>query len=192
MSKIQLIVEGDGDVKSVPLLTRRVLQEVLKRYDIAVSQPHRRGDLCKVKRNFSRFLQMAFIEKAPILWVIDCDDGDPNQHLSDLNELLSREFCPQPVCFALMVKEYESLFLADSTTSKSILKIPDSIDFPVDPESVRGAKEWLSKGMPSGSAYKETLHQEKVTAKLNLQTLRNTSQSYRLFETAVKKLTSSL
>lgn len=188
MPKIQLIVEGDGDMKAVPLLTRRVLQEVFQRYDIALATPQRRGELTKIKSHFSRFLKIALLEQAPVLWVVDCDDGDPSAHLEELNLLLSAEYSSQPIRFVLMVKEYESLFLAERKAAQLILKIKDSVSFPPQPESIRGTKEWLSKHMESGYAYKETLHQEKLTAQLNIDELRTYSNSYRNFEAALKDL----
>lgn len=187
-----LVVEGQGDVASVPILTRRVLTEVYHRHDVKLAKPQRRGEFNKVKSNFSRYLKIALLEQIPILWVMDCDDGDPVVHQHELEDLLTVEHVTQPVQFVLMVKEYESLFLAEKKAAQSVLKIKDSVTFPANPENIRGAKEWLSKHMGGGYSYKETLHQEKLTAKLELNELRMTSGSYRSFETAVGVLSDSL
>ncbi|TEX44662.1 hypothetical protein [Dechloromonas sp.] len=50
------------------------------------------------------------------------------------------------------------------------------------------AKEWLSKQRPSGKAYKETVHQEKITARLNLDHLREKSRDFAHLERAVISL----
>lgn len=60
--------------------------------------------------------------------------------------------------------------------------------FPENPEAIRGAKEWLSKAMPSGYAYKETVHQVKLSAVVDLDCLRESSASYRHLEKSILSL----
>ena len=91
-------------------------------------------------------------------------------------------------CF--IVKEFESLFLWDAeATRQALALIPESKEFPSQPESIRDAKGWLSDAQPSGAAYKPTAHQAKVTAQLNLEKLALCSPSYQRLEAAVLKLT---
>jgi len=56
---------------------------------------------------------------------------------------------------------------------------------------IRGAKEWLSHLRPSGMAYKESVHQEKITARLDLHLLRERSKDFAHLERAVLHLINS-
>jgi hypothetical protein len=110
----------------------------------------------------------------------------------DIEELQSAAHVAAPrmqVRFAFMVKEFESLFLTDEVTTRQVLKSisPDSV-FPRTPESVRGAKEWLSKALPKGQAYKGTIHQDRISSQLNLEVLRQASPSFTRFERSLLDL----
>jgi hypothetical protein len=76
MERLLPIVEGDGDMQAVPLLMRRVLNEVLARTDVTVLSAQKRGEWPKVKRDFERVYRSARLEAAPILWVVDFDSED--------------------------------------------------------------------------------------------------------------------
>jgi Domain of unknown function (DUF4276) len=185
------IVEGDGDLLAVPELIRRVAHAA-DIFDLQILRPHKRGDLAKVSKRFEDFLAAGLLEGAPILWVMDydgerCDDVD-----RDIETLRMRaaQVAPQAnVDFAFMVKEYESLFLCDRETLCMFFPdIPGHAQWPADPERVRGAKEWISKIRPKGLAYKETVHQVRLTSRIDLHRLRDRSPSFVRFETAVLKL----
>jgi hypothetical protein len=94
-----------------------------------------------------------------------------------------------PVEFVFMVQEFETLFLADSETTRHVFPdIPSTSAFPEDPERIRDAKGWLSQARPKGSAYKPTQHQQKLTARVDLARLRVRSPSFVQFEAAVTAL----
>jgi hypothetical protein len=191
MSLILPVVEGDGDFFAVPELIRRVAYEA-GHFDIRVLRPHKRGELPKVLKRFEDYLRAAALENAPILWVLDYDCATCDQVDRDLAHLQSRAEAvkpAQPVAFALMVKEYESLFLADAETTRAAFPdIAAEQEFPDDPEAIRDAKGWLSNARPKGLAYKATSHQMKLTSQLDLQRLRDRSPSFLRFEAALKSL----
>ena len=192
MKTILPIVEGGGDERAVPALIRRIAQSHGKL--VQVLKPHRRGDLPKVRKRFSDYLLTAKFENAPILWVMDYDCADCKDVNADIQQLrqLAENAAPGLVVrFAFMVKEYESLFLADERSTRKVLKeIPAAYKFPSNPEGIRGAKEVLSKALPKGLAYKETIHQEKITAHLDCDHLRQVSPSFQRFEAALLDLLS--
>lgn len=190
--EILLIVEGDGDVRAAPVLTRRILQERFGRYDIAIKSPQRRGDIHAVKRGFSKFAQVAMLEQVPVLWLLDCDDDDWQVCLSALSDLANNEHLPYPLSFAFIVKEYESLFLAEQNCLKQAFRLKESPIFDRSAESVRGAKEWISKHLPIGTSYKETVHQEKLSAQLSLDKLALNSPSYQRLEQTLSDLISHI
>lgn len=193
MSKSILpIVEGDGDVAAVPVLLRRILH-AHDRFDVQVLSPHKRGELPKVKANFERFFKAAALNGVPVLCVLDFDCAQCVDAISDEQDLERQAQTIHPLIpFAacLIVKEFESLFLWDEKSTRQALpNIIKNTIFPINPEEIRPAKEWLSNVQPSGLAYKPTVHQAKLAAAVNLEVLRARSPSYQRLEAAVMKLT---
>jgi Domain of unknown function (DUF4276) len=190
--RLLAIVEGEGDERAVPVLLRRILH-AHQRFDVEVLHPQRRGELPKVKANFSRFFGAAVLEDAAILCVLDFDCAECVDVLKAEKDMRLEASKLRPhqlfdACF--IVKEFESLFLWDATATRQALPlIPKTKAFPAQPESVRDAKGWLSDAQPSGVAYKPTAHQAKVTAQLNLNQLAACSPSYQRLEAAVLRLT---
>ncbi len=190
--RLLAIVEGEGDERAVPVLLRRILH-AHQRFDVEVLHPQRRGELPKVKANFSRFFGAAILEDAAILCVLDFDCADCIDVITAESDMRLEAAKLRPkqlfdACF--IVKEFESLFLWDAeATRQALALIPESKEFPSQPESIRDAKGWLSDAQPSGAAYKPTAHQAKVTAQLNLEKLALCSPSYQRLEAAVLKLT---
>ena len=127
-----------------------------------------------------------------MLWVMDYDCSDCDDQAADVGDLkarASRLAKSAQVEFAFMVQEFETLFLGDhETTRRAFPDIDESTRFPDKPESVRGAKEWLSKARHKGSAYKPTQHQKRLTSQVNLARLRLRSASFLRFETSVVAL----
>lgn len=191
MKRILPIVEGEGDLLAVPALIRRVA-EAHGIYDLELLHPHKRGELPAVRRHFDAYLIDALKYGTPILWVMDydCDQCHAvEDDLADLQQRARNTYKRQPVEFALMVKEFESLFLSDhESTCKLFPDIPAKTAWPADAETVRGAKEWISKARPKGLAYKETVHQVKLVHQLDLDRLRERSPSFQRFEQAVLRL----
>lgn len=191
MRKLQLIVEGDGDIGAARLLVQRILEKH-QIFDIELPRPHKRGEYPSVARHFDNFFLAAIKEKAPILWVLDFDAKEYTCPVAEANALLGRAASLRPdwpIKIAFLVKEYETLFLHDEAATRSVFTdIPKNAAFPANPETIRGAKEWLSKQRPSGKAYKETVHQEKITARLNLENLREKSRDFAHLERAVISL----
>ena len=186
------IVEGDGDKMAVPLLLRRMLAERHGIHNCKILKPHVRGDLPTVRKNFENNFKAALKENAAILWILDFDCDDCKCVKKEADALLARanEIHPKwPIEIAFMVQEYETLFLSDKIATRSVLKsIPADIDFPADPESIRGAKEWLSRAMPKGVTYKETIHQAKNTSALNFDHLLNHSPSFIHLDRALTRI----
>ena len=124
--KLQLIVEGDGDVLAVPVLVRRIL-EGNNIFDAAIANPvQKRGDLPKVRRRFSDFFQAATFDMHPILCVLDFDCADCRDVLSEEQNFRNmaaslRPGYPFQACF--IVKEYESIFLSDPETTPKCCRV---------------------------------------------------------------------
>jgi len=196
MRRLLPIVEGHGEIPAVPILIRNILaaQDI---HDIQLLPAWRYGEYPSVAKKFDNIFLAAIKENAPILWVMDFDTKDHDCPVKEAQTLLARANVLRPgwpIKIAFLVKEYETLFLIDETATRKVFPdIPTKIPFPENPENIRGAKEWLSKARPSpGSAYKETVHQAKITAHLNLALLRARSTDFAHLERAVVELANSV
>lgn len=190
--KIQLIVEGDGDLTAVPVLVRRILHSK-NIFDVDIAQPvHRRGDIPKVRGRFRDFFEVAAIQGHPVLCVLDfdCDDCVDVETTENEFRALARELRPDyPFEACFIVKEFESIFLFDENCVRNVLPAvrPEYV-FPLAPETIRDAKGELSTALPKGWSYKPTVHQAKLSANVNLELLLEASPSFQRLQTAVLNL----
>lgn len=192
MPSILIIAEGEGDIASAPVLCRRLLGEFYGNYEWTFVT-HRRGGISHLRgsscANFKRFLQAGFMERMPILWMLDNDENICARTLiQEFYDQAAAVGVQQPVAFALWTREYETMFLYDPEFIAAKLGIPD-IDIPEEPESRRGVKELLNKQMPTGFGYKERINQPSLTAGVNLVKLRENYESFQHFERALLWLT---
>lgn len=184
------VVEGYGDAQAVPALMRNTLyaNEI---FDVHVLKPYRLGELTAIKRDFPRHYQLISGEGEPVFWVLDCDDGCAKDEVAALRTMAGNLGHLAPIEFSFVVKEYESLFLAERHALVAEFPALANVPFPNDPEAIRGAKEWISRQLPIGIAYKPTIHQRDITVRMELGSLRASSASFRHFEKALLRLVSS-
>ena len=190
MNRILPIVEGDGDLKAVPLLLRNLVT-LHGLHETQILPPHKRGELPKVAAGFDNYFRMALKENAAILLVLDFDCeycGCPIHEAEKLYHRAQGIRSNWPFKIAFLVKEFESLFLAETQAATNVLALPPNTEFPDIPETIRDTKGWLSKALPKGSSYKPTVHQAKITAHLNFEKLRETSSDFRHLENALLHL----
>lgn len=193
MNRILPIVEGHGDLKAVPPLLRALLNHH-ELYDVQVLAPHKRGELPKITARFDDYFKIALKEEAAILWVLDFDCADCICPVTEATKLYERANMLRPgwpFKLAFVVKEFESLFLAEVAAAKHVLGIDEALTFPLNPEGIRDAKGWLSRALPKGVAYKETVHQEKIAAQLDFHVLRARSDSFEHLERSLLYLVDS-
>lgn len=190
--KLLPVVEGEGDFDAFPILLRNILYSHSLFGIQVLNPPHKRGDLVKIKNRFNEYFQDAIKYGAAVIWVTDFDvDGCScvAETQSEMRSLANNIRPSWPIEFVFMVKEYETLFLADPNATRKVLgQISQSKAFPANPETVRDAKGWLINAMPQGFAYKSTVHQAKITAALNFDVLRTASPSFAHLERAVLRL----
>ena len=77
----------------------------------------------------------------------------------------------QPTAIALLPREYETMFIFDTVSTCTALKIEPPALQPDNPKAIRGAKGWINRLLPNGVAYKETVDQAKISARLDLELL---------------------
>src|SRR4030042_2287081 len=175
--KIAAIVEGHGECEAVPILIRRIAQTIAPEFEPKILSPFRKpasrlskeGELERVIAFLAKKLQ----GDGGIVVIIDCDDDCP---ATAGPELLRRAIATRndiPISIILAKREFESWFLASAKSLRGKRGLPSNLEPPENPESIRGAKEWLGDKMPIGGSYKETTDQPAFTAMFDMNAARS-------------------
>ena len=112
---------------------------------------------------------------------MDCDDDDP-KILGP--ELLARAKKVRPDRFVSVVlakREFESWFLAAAESLRGHRGLPKDLQAPLDPESIRGAKEWLATRFEPRRRYVETVDQPALAKLFDLLQARRAPSFDKLF-----------
>lgn len=176
--RIAAIVEGHGECEAVPILIRRIAEtidpgfvpKVLPPLRVPASRLLKEGEMERSVNLAARKLQ----GKGGIVIIVDCDweDGCPAE---DGPMLLKRSVAARgdmPIAVVLAKREFEAWFLAAADSLRGKFGLPGDLESPAYPESIRGAKEWLTEKMPPGRAYAETTDQPTFTAIFDMNSAR--------------------
>ena len=169
MARAYLVVEGHGDGQAALNLVTR-LAEDLRLAGLHWAEPIRGRNLHQ-ERGVQKAGELVRRkgDAAALLLLRDEDDGCPKDLAPVAAAWLRELSLPFPSAVVLAHREFESFFLPClSRMAGRKLIGPEGIErlgllpgstFIGDPQSVRGVKEWLSRHMPPGRAYKPTLDQ---------------------------------
>ena len=165
------IVEGQGDVEAVPILLRRLLYERAEHFGLYVAKPIRvpRDKLLK-QGVLERYVELAVQTREgceAVLVLFDADDDCPAQLGPKLTER-AKTATGLPILVALAKTEFESWFVGSIESLRDTCSIDPSAESPADPESIRGAKGWIRKRMPSNRCYSEPTDQPTLAAKFDI------------------------
>jgi hypothetical protein len=192
MLRIASIVEGHGECEAVPILIRRIAQNL----DAALApsvQPVLRvpGSRLVKQGEIERAIELAARKnrgQGAILILLDCDDGCP----ADLGPaLLQRAILARPdlpVSVVLAKPEYEASFLAAAESLRGHRGLPHDLVGPQEPEALRGAKEWLARRMPHGQTYSESSDQPALTAIFDISAARRADSFDKCYREIVRLL----
>lgn len=180
MIRVATIVEGDGEVKAVPVLLRRIGVEVAPLAALDVGRPIRvpRGRFLS-EDGLERYVNLAASRAGAggrILVLLDAN-GDCPAELGTV--LLGRARAVRPDLLIEVVTakcEYEAWFIATVESLRGTRGISSTASAPPDPESIRGAKEWL-RGRMNGR-YSPTADQAALTARFDMTLARRRSPSF--------------
>lgn len=180
--RIAPIVEGAGECEAVPELIRRIAREIdpgfslqiLKPFRISASKLRKNGEMETAVELMARKLQ----GPGGIIVIVDCDDDCPAREGPALLQRAKNSRPDLPTAVILAKKEYEAWFLAAAESLRGERNLAGDLQSPTDPESIRGAKEWLSERMPHGMSYSATNDQPALTAKFNMALARKKSDSF--------------
>src|SRR4051812_10804584 len=126
MKRFVAIVEGKGDVKSVPSLIAKA-GAAFNVHLVPCEPPILAGGALKLKRpgELERFLQLAATRKdvEEIYVVLDLDDGCAKDFAEDFTRraLLVEPSIKVPIHACFCVREYEALFLSDIDNLRRML-----------------------------------------------------------------------
>jgi len=185
------IVEGHGEVSAVREIITRIGLELLGGTWIVVAQPFRL-DSGKMRKpdELAKAIRIAAARiQGPggVLVLRDGDDTDvdcPVQLAGMLRP--DQNLVPVGVEIVVAYQEYESWFLAAADSLRAHPDVRDDAVAPANPEGRRNAKRELEKLMLE--SYKETRHQPKFSALIDLKTASRNSRSFRRMVHAVKTL----
>ncbi len=185
------IVEGHGDVPAVRVIVTRIGLELLGGMWIDVAQPFRL-DSGKMRNphELAKAIRIAAARvQGPggVLVLRDGDDTDIDCAVQ-LAEMLRPDQTLVPVEVEIVVayQEYESWFLAAADSLRAHPDVRNDAVAPANPEGRRDAKRELERLMLE--SYKETRHQPKFSALIDLKTANKNSRSFRRMVHAVETL----
>jgi hypothetical protein len=170
------IVEGDGEADAVRVLIRRITERIDPSIEVRVG--------IVIRRPRGRLLRLGQLERdielvartigrdGAVLVLLDADDDCPAELGRSLLERAQAEHADIAVSVVVAKREFESWFLAAAESLRGARGLPADLDAPVDPEAVRGAKEWLSARMGGQAKYSPTRHQAAFAAQFDLETAR--------------------
>jgi len=171
--RLACVVEGHGEVQAVPVLIRRVAQVLDPALALQIIPPIRTPRSRLVKpRELERAVELAARKlggRGAILVLLDADDDCPKQLGPQLLKRAISTRRDLPIAVVLAKREYEAWFLAAAESLRGQRGLPEDLSSPLDPERIRGAKEWLrDKGM----IYSETVDQPALTQRFDLELAR--------------------
>jgi hypothetical protein len=188
--KIVPIVEGYGEVEAVPILLRRLMAEG-DVFHIQVASPIRKTRTELVTQDkLSKAIQTALLdpECAAILVLFDGDDDCPKELATNLQSWAAQAARGTPCQVVIAHREFEAWFLAAIESLRGKREIDMQAIPPNDPEAIRGAKERITKFMPTGRSYSETIDQAKLTAAFDFSSAYRRSRSFRKMAKAIAEL----
>jgi len=183
-ARIAVIVEGHGECKAVPILVRRIAREIDPGF-VPVVLPPLRVPASRLIKDGELERSVDFTARklggsGGIIVILDCDWGGccPAKMGPALKEraIAARRDVSLTVILAKM--EYEAWFLASAESLRGKRGLNENLQSPSDPESIRGAKGWLSRNMNAGRSYSETDDQPALTEIFDMASARRAADSF--------------
>lgn len=182
MINVVPIVEGDGEVKALPVLLRRLNVWLSPDLFANVIQPVRvrRDQFLNKEADFVKKIRIAAGlcgDNGWILIVLDADDDCPAELALSVRAKAESVIPGCRLSIVVPNREYEAWFIAAAHSLNGCRGFSFDGSVPAA-ESIRGAKEWISKHVPRG-AYHPVLDQPAFSAKMDLQHAYDSSRSFK-------------
>lgn len=184
MKRIVPIVEGDGEVDAFPILLRRLSAWITPQVPVDVAYPIRvrRDRFLNKHEEFNRQLRLAASKCAGNGWIVvllDADDDCPVSRAAEISRRAKALIPHVPLSIILANREYEAWFIAAAASLHGQRGFDAGSDYPADPDTVRGAKAWMSRHLPLGRKYYEKADQPAFSQWMDLALASGNSRSFR-------------
>lgn len=192
MTTIASIVEGHGEVEAVPVLLRRIAEQVSVTHVVNAPRPFRirRQNFLKpdeMERNVE-FVAARSGPEGRILILLDANSNCPKTLAVQIQERAQKARSDRIIQVVLAKMEYEAWFLAAAKSVAGHRGIRPDFASPPDPEAVRDAKGWISARMEPGRSYSPSTDQPALTAVFDLNAARKRAASFDKLWRAVTSL----
>jgi hypothetical protein len=177
------IVEGHGEVAALPALLHRFGALMPLETGFLINEPIRvhRDRFLSNRDEFKRMLGLAALKclgQGWILILLDADDDCPKE-LGETILQRAREVAPESrISVVFANREYEAWFVAAAASLNGVCGFEFHDKNLPEAESIRGAKEWISKRIRNGR-YHEVQDQPVFTRRMNLEMAMSGSRSLR-------------
>jgi len=181
------IVEGDGEVSAVPVLLRRIIELVNPEVYADIKHPIRKQRSSLLRQGgLEDAIALAIMElpagPGAVLALIDADQDCPKSLAPALLERSRYTAGGRlPVAVVLANHEFENWFIAAAESVAGYRGLRPDVIAPPDPESIRGAKEWLQKHMLSGKKYSPPIDQPRLASRFDLSAARRAPSFDKLY-----------
>ena len=182
--KIACIVEGQGEVKALPVLLKRL--HTWKTSDLSypiIEEPIRvkRDRFINKDDEFKRYLQLAAAKcgnEGWILILLDADDDCPADLGATILQRATQYIPYRPISVVLANMEFEAWFIASAESLNGKHGFVFNPKEVIEAERVRNAKGWIKSHMSTNS-YGETTEQPAFVREMSLQQAFSNSRSFR-------------
>ena len=180
LASILAIVEGDGEVQAVPVLLRRIAQEVAPDNPPRILKPIRvhRSRVIKegVLEGYVGLAAQRVGAGGGVLILLDANGDCPARLGPALLERARVARRDRRIEAVIARCEYEAWFLASIESIAGSRTLSWDMAAPPAAESVRGAKEWLSQRMQV--PYRPITDQPALTARFDMALARRRAPSF--------------
>lgn len=188
-SRIVCIVEGDGEVRALPILLRRIA-EAKGVYDVEVPPPIRvrKDQFLRRPEELQRKLLLAAAKAqgGTVLVLLDADEDCPVQLVRDVLEKGEESVPGATLHVVIANREYEAWLISAAGSLAGKRGLPEDMDSPANPDEIRNPKGWLKEKMRHGG-YHEVSDQPALTAVFDLEQARSGSRSFRKLVRTVER-----
>ncbi|NCC21429.1 MAG: DUF4276 family protein [Alphaproteobacteria bacterium] len=192
MVDIACIVEGHGEVRSIPVILRRIVEMSAPGLQVAVHKPFRlsRGKILNRDDELGRLLNLAakaVRNDGGIIILFDADDECPRDLATRVrNKVLSLR-PDKAVNVVVANRETEAWFIASASSLAGESGFPIDLETPGDPEGIRDAKGWIEARGISGK-YSSSVDQPRLAARFDMVMAERNSRSFAKFLKDVRSL----
>lgn len=183
------MVEGHGEVEAVPIVVQRIAQQVVPPVVVQVTAPLRTPKSRLVKpAELERAVEFAARRVAGtggVLIVVDADDDCPATVGPRLLARATGVRIGLPVAVVLAKCEFETWFIAAAESLAGRIGLPLDLQPPPNPETIRGAKEWLTARMQGSRSYSPTLDQPLLAQHFDLETALHSESFAKFIERSI-------